>query len=137
MLLSLVFIFVRNKAVLRHLLDSTNPTGRVGSTGQFSFYPCVRQYALPTYSVNYTDLFLSFNMTAIAERFVLQSSAPAEGDPVPDFVPFAIDGFNWDASAHPERPVLTPRRIFDNNNGLIEFELHYLPAFIVRDHQPI
>jgi hypothetical protein len=57
------------------------------------------QYALPTYSVNFTDILFSFNMTAIAERFVLQSSAPAEGDQVPDFVPFAICGFNWDASA--------------------------------------
>lgn len=75
-------------------------------------------------------------MATVTKRFILRSSAPTEGDAVSDLVQFDVGGFDRDASSHPERPVLTLWRIFNDDNGLVEFGLNRLPAFIIRDHQP-
>jgi hypothetical protein len=77
----------------------------------------------------------SFIMAAVTEWFVLRFSASAERDPVPDLVLFTIGGFDRDTASHPEWTMLTPRRIFNYDNGLLEFGHHYLSALIVRDHQ--
>ena len=78
----------------------------------------------------------NLDMAAVTKRLILRSSAPAEGDAVADLVRFTVSGFDRDASSHPERPVLTPWRVFNNDNGLIEFGLNRLPAFVIRNHQP-
>lgn len=75
-------------------------------------------------------------MAAVTERLVLRSSAPAEGNPVPDLVPFSVGGFYGDAASHPERPVLISGRVFNNYNGFIQFRLDRLAAFIISDYQP-
>lgn len=75
-------------------------------------------------------------MAAVTKRFIPRFSAPAESDAVSYLVQFAVGGFNWNAPPHPKRPVFISWRVFDNNNGLIEFWLYRLAAFIIRDHQP-
>jgi hypothetical protein len=55
-------------------------------------------------------------MTPIAERFISGFSTPAESDPIPYLILFAICGFYRDATAYPERTMLAAvRALFDNN----------------------
>lgn len=75
-------------------------------------------------------------MGPIAERFVPGSSAPAEGNPVPDRVGSFVSGLDRDPAADPERPMFTPGGILDHGNGSFKNRLERLTGLSVTENEP-
>src|SRR5208283_1907085 len=76
-------------------------------------------------------------MTPVTERFVFRLPAPAERDPVPDLVRFAIGRYHRYTAPDPEWSVFTAWRVLDDDNGFFQVRLNYLSGrFVVEDQPP-
>lgn len=76
------------------------------------------------------------DMVPVAEGFVPRSPAPAEGNPVSDYVGSPVGGLDRDPVTDPERPMFAPGGVFDHDNGFFKSGFDRLTGLSVTENEP-